>query len=93
MKHFHIGKLISIVLTFALVFTCVQMVSFPIHAASSGTCGADGDNLTWTLDDEGTLTISGTGAMKNYSYYYSPDSYGLYHSTAPWADKIKNAII
>jgi hypothetical protein len=24
-----------------------------------GTCGADGDNLTWVLDDTGTLTISG----------------------------------
>ena len=34
----------------------------------SGTCGAEGDgsNLTWTLDDKGTLTISGSGAMKNY---------------------------
>ncbi|MBO4867347.1 MAG: leucine-rich repeat domain-containing protein [Ruminococcus sp.] len=30
---------------------------------ASGTCGA---NLTWTLDDEGTLTISGTGEMANY---------------------------
>ena len=29
----------------------------------SGTCG---DNLTWTLDEEGTLTISGTGEMINY---------------------------
>ena len=24
------------------------------------------DNLTWTLDAEGTMTISGTGAMKDY---------------------------
>lgn len=29
----------------------------------AGTCGADGDNLTWELDADGTLTISGTGAM------------------------------
>jgi len=29
-----------------------------------GTCG---DNLTWVLDDEGTLTISGTGLMYEYT--------------------------
>ena len=33
----------------------------------SGTCG---DDLTWTLDASGTLTISGTGEMTDY--YYSP---------------------
>ncbi len=32
----------------------------------SGECGADGDNLTWTLDSDGVLTISGTGKMKDY---------------------------
>ena len=36
---------------------------------ASGTCGAEGDNLTWTLDSEGVLTISGTGAMEDYSSY------------------------
>ena len=39
---------------------------------ASGTCG---DNLTWTLDDNSTLTISGTGKMYDYSeapwYTYS----------------------
>lgn len=30
---------------------------------ASGTCG---DNLTWTLDENGLLTISGTGEMTNY---------------------------
>ncbi len=34
------------------------------HAADSGTCG---DKLTWTLSDDGTLTISGTGAMTDYT--------------------------
>ena len=31
------------------------------------------DNLTWTLTADGTMTISGTGAMKeDYNIYYSP---------------------
>ena len=37
-------------------------------AASSGTCG---DNLTWTLAN-GTLTISGKGAMDDYGYNETP---------------------
>ena len=32
--------------------------------ATSGTCG---NSLTWELDSEGTLTVSGTGAMANYN--------------------------
>ena len=39
---------------------------------ASGTCG---DNLTWKLDDEGTLTISGKGAMTEWVHSHS----------APWA--------
>ena len=39
---------------------------------ASGTCGADGDNLTWTLYDTGELTISGTGAMKSYTAGSAP---------------------
>lgn len=34
----------------------------PRSQTDSGTCG---DNLTWTLDAEGTLTISGTGEMSS----------------------------
>ena len=35
----------------------------------SGKCGL---NLTWTLDDDGTLIISGTGEMYRYSWSSSP---------------------
>ena len=30
------------------------------------------DNLTWTLGEDGTLIISGTGAMKDYDYNNNP---------------------
>ena len=46
---------------------------------ASGTCG---DNLTWTLDDAGTLTISGTGAMNRYVYDTENDL-----PTYPWRDQ------
>ncbi|MBR1717265.1 MAG: leucine-rich repeat protein [Paludibacteraceae bacterium] len=42
---------------------------------ASGTCGAQGSNVTWTYCD-GVLTISGTGAMKNYTYADA--------NTVPW---------
>ena len=35
--------------------------------AMSGDCGADGSNVTWISDEDGTLTISGYGAMMSYS--------------------------
>ncbi len=38
-------------------------------AEDSGTCG---ENLTWVLDDAGTLTISGTGEMYRYEWRGSP---------------------
>ena len=51
---------------------------------SSGTCG---ENLTWTLDDAGTLTISGKGAIADYTPADAP---------APWftmQDQIRTVII
>lgn len=37
----------------------------------SGTFGAAGNNLTWTLDTNGLLIISGTGAMGDYGTVFS----------------------
>jgi len=44
-------------------------VEYITDYVAEGTCG---DNLTWTLDDNGTLTISGTGDMYDYDYDTSP---------------------
>ena len=54
----------------ALLCLCLLLALLPVSAlgaeiVASGTCGANGDNLTWTLDSEGTLTISGTGEMED----------------------------
>ena len=76
----HIFSLLVVV-----AITLVFIPTFKVNAASSGTCG---DNLSWTLDDEGTLTISGTGAMNNWTYEDNEE--------APWygvRDSITTVII
>ena len=62
----------------------VSMLS--AHAESSGTCG---DNLTWVLDDKGTLTISGTGDMWVVMY----ESGGSYIEWAESKENIQKVVI
>ena len=47
------------------------------QTVASGQCGAQGDNLLWSLDNGGTLTVTGTGDMKDYTYWDSS-------SPPPW---------
>ena len=52
----------------------------------SGNCGTDGDNLTWTINDRGNLTVSGKGAMKDYTQSYINYQYV---NTSPWGNYAK----
>ena len=61
-------RLLSIFLAVCMVFTLLPTSAFAATTVS-GTCG---DNLTWTLDSEGILTISGTGDMYDYEYKKAP---------------------
>ena len=60
------------------------LLMFPLIVSAeiidSGTCG---DNLTWTLNTDRVLTVSGTGMMSDYDYANSV-------TTAPWANYISN---
>lgn len=60
-----------LILLLSLLLASLALCAVPAFAAennvrASGECGANGDNLTWTLTDDGVLTVSGTGAMKDY---------------------------
>lgn len=59
-----VKKIISAMFLIIIVFACC-----PVFAANvtSGTCGADGSNITWTLSSRGVLTISGQGEMADYA--------------------------
>ena len=84
-------KLHKILTSFVLIATItlagIFLLPTQIEAAtvSRGTCG---DNLTWTLDNAGTLTISGTGAMKDVT--------SLNYNNVPWYGyryDIKNVVM
>ena len=73
-------KILSLAVVMAMLLSFMPVIA---QAAASGKCGA---NLTWTLDDNGTLTISGEGAMTDWSS----------SSSVPWysiRSSIKNVII
>lgn len=59
----------KVLVLLALLAAVCGLLAFSAAAESavveSGTCG---ENLTWTLDAAGTLTVSGTGAMEDFSY-------------------------
>ena len=67
-------RLLSLLLVLVMVLMLVPVTG--AETVASGTCG---ENVTWTLED-GTLTISGSGAMTNYTS----------NGHAPWYDSRKN---
>ena len=61
-------------------------------SSKSGNCGANGDNLKWSLSDDGTLTITGKGEMHDWNH---EDFWG-YSDLVPWNDyksQIKRVVI
>lgn len=75
-------RVMSMLLAFVMVVGMVPLLPLQVNAAeaTSGTCGK---NLTWTLDADGTLTISGTGAMYNYNQ----------NNRVPWPSTIKKIFL
>lgn len=56
-------------LLLAVLMTVTLLPTTVWAETTTGTCG---DTLTWTLTD-GVLTISGTGEMGDYAFYWSSD--------------------
>ena len=67
-----------------LYFTTMHFASSILE---SGKCG---ENLNWTIDDHGTLIISGSGEMFNYTSQYIS---GKYVTNAPWGDNPVNLVV
>ena len=80
-------RILSALLALAMLLALLPTAAFADDSVvAGGTFGANGDNLEWTLDNNGTLTISGSGAMADYDSYYNQ----------PWAgqrDNIKHLVV
>ena len=88
-------KVLSVLLSFIMLLSCC-VIAFAEDAptvVASGDCGADGDNLRWALWSDGTLNITGDGAMADYSVETEvTDENGVTtHTTlsAPWFEAME----
>ena len=79
-------KICSLLLALIMVATMLPSVTW----ADETTSGSCGENLTWTLDDSGTLTISGAGEMENY-WEENPALWNAYKSEITSAVILKGA--
>ncbi|MBR2411581.1 MAG: leucine-rich repeat protein [Clostridia bacterium] len=65
-------KFLLLTVVCVAVLFCVATVTASADVVASGNCG---ENITYTLDSDGTLTISGTGHMPDYWTTLPWDSY------------------
>ena len=77
-------RLLSFVLAALMIASLLPATALAANIVDSGTCCAE---VTWTLDSEGVLTISGSGYMYDN---------GSSASGAPWygsRSRVKSAVI
>lgn len=65
-------RLLSFVLAAPMIASLLSAAALATEVVKSGTCGAggNGSNLTWLLDSDGLLTISGAGEMGIWNYVF-----------------------
>ncbi len=77
----------ALALAVVLSFTVASVMLSAEDVPTSGICGAEGSDLSWSVNtDTGVLTISGTGDMADYTL----------HEVAPWyyyRDSVTSVVI
>ena len=59
-------KCLTLLLSLVFLLALLPAGASAANIIAGGDCGAEGSNLTWTLDSDGVLTIEGTGAMADF---------------------------
>ena len=79
-------RLLSLLLAAVMLLSALPLGLVDTAEAAAASSGQCGDDIRWTLDASGTLTISGTGAMYNYDYIGGSNP-------APWcADGLRSRV-
>ncbi|MBR1389857.1 MAG: leucine-rich repeat domain-containing protein [Lachnospiraceae bacterium] len=69
-----------------LLFGARGLTAYAATTVDSGDCGAEGADVTWTLDSDGKLTISGEGKMADYDVFFDSDTDTYdYSKASPWS--------
>ena len=79
-------RLLSILLAAVMLLSALPLGLVDTAEAAAASSGQCGDDIRWVLDDRGTLTITGTGAMYDYDYIGE-------RNPAPWcANGLNNRV-
>ena len=70
------------------LMTLLMALVFCGRAGAELGSGSAGENIRWSLSEDGVLTVSGQGAMENYYLQYS-EKHKQYITVAPWGDYTK----
>ena len=84
-------RTLSLLLSILLLLTTLPGLTVAAGAAAVG--GVCGTNVKWSLNNSGTLTISGSGRMQNFD---SDIDWDVYWEEAPWSgyrEEITNIVI
>ena len=85
--------------TASLVLVLVMLLTFiPCASAATVASGKCGNNVTWTYNSNGTLTVSGSGDMWDADSEFSYDSdFGTHYNESGdflnYSIKAKNVVI
>lgn len=81
-------KMLSAVIAVLMILPIVSFCAFAVGATGSGACG---QNVNWELDENGVLTISGTGPMADFFTEEYPD--GSPWNVAGLTEQIKKVVV
>ena len=94
MRDDYLKKIVMLLIASLILISAIPCISYADNdkkIIANGTCGVE-DNLTWQIDDTGTLTISGKGEMEDFGFDEDANEW-IYPGWYEYADSINTVIV